>query len=160
MDPRFSSVVHEDLAALAFLLGAWRGAGEGEWGGGEPFRYGEEMSFEHTGEEFLLYSQRSWSLDDGSPLHFERGFLRAVGPGRIELVFAHPNGTAEVSEGTVSGQAIDVTSTTVPLTSTAGPVTGLSRSIRVEDGILSYELRMAMRGEALAFHVRGELART
>ena len=39
MDPE----LHQDCRELAFLLGTWRGEGEGEWPRGEPFRYGEEM---------------------------------------------------------------------------------------------------------------------
>jgi hypothetical protein len=159
MEPRFSSDVHPDLEPLAFLRGAWKGEGEGEWGGGETFRYGEEMAFEHTGEEFLLYSQRSWSLDDGSPLHFERGFLRAAGPGRVEVVLAHPNGAAEVAEGAVQGRAIDVACTKVSLTSTAKPITELRRRIQVEGDVLTYELWMGMLEVPLAYHVKGELAR-
>jgi hypothetical protein len=72
--------LHPDVEPLAFLLGTWRGEGEGEWPVGESFRYGEEMTFEHVGDAFLLYLQRSWLLEDGSPLHFERGFLRRRPP--------------------------------------------------------------------------------
>ena len=100
--------LHPDVEPLAFLLGTWRGEGDGEWPRGEPFRYGEEMTFEHVGDAFLLYAQRSWMLEDGSPLHFERGFLRPAGPGRVELVLAHPLGVAEVAEGTVEGTIVDV----------------------------------------------------
>jgi hypothetical protein len=74
------SSLHEDLAGLAFLLGTWSGIGEGVWPPGEPFDYGEDVTFEHVSDPFLLYSQRSWSLDDGSPIHFERGFMRPSGP--------------------------------------------------------------------------------
>jgi hypothetical protein len=151
--------LHPDLAELSFLVGTWRGIGEGEWPRGEPFEYGEEMVFEHAGEPYLLYTQRSWSLDDEAPIHFERGFLRPGGPGRIELVLAHPLGIAEVAEGTVLGQVIEVATTAVALTGTAKAVTELSRRIEGRDGELRYELHMAMRDIALTSHVRSRLAR-
>jgi hypothetical protein len=151
--------VHPDVANLAFLLGRWSGEGEGEWPRGEPFRYGEEMTFEHVGEPFLLYSQRSWSPDDEGPIHFERGFLRPGSPGRVELVLAHPLGIAEVAEGTIEDQVIEVATTAVSLTTTASPVTELRRRIEVRDGVLSYELHMAMRDIALTSHVWARLTR-
>ena len=151
--------MHPDVEGLAFLLGTWRGEGEGEWPRGEPFRYAEEMTFEHVGDPFLLYSQRSWSPDDDGPIHFERGFLRPGAPGRVELVLAHPLGIAEVAEGTIEGQLIEVASSTVSLTKTASPVTELRRRIELRGDVLSYELHMAMRDIALTSHVWARLTR-
>lgn len=151
--------LHPDCRDLAFLLGTWRGEGEGEWPRGEPFRYGEEMLFEHVGDAFLMYSQRSWLLDDGSPLHFERGFLRPAGPGRVEFVLAHALGVAEVAEGTVSDSCIDVSSAEVVTTSTGSPVTVLRRRIEVHGERLSYELEMAMHEVAIMRHLAAELAK-
>jgi hypothetical protein len=151
--------LHPDARPLAFLLGTWRGQGEGEWPRGEPFAYGEEMTFEHVGEPYLLYSQRSWSPDDEGPIHFERGFLRPGEPGRIELVLAHPLGIAEVAEGTLRGQTIEVATTAVSLTTTGSPVTELRRRIEVSDGVLSYELDMAMHDIALTTHVAARLTK-
>jgi hypothetical protein len=151
--------LHPDCRELAFLLGTWRGEGEGEWPRGEPFRYGEEMHFEHVGDAFLMYSQRSWLLEDGSPLHFERGFLRPAGPGRVEVVLAHPLGVAEVAEGTVSGSRIDVASTEVVTTATGSPVTVLRRSLEVHGDRLSYELEMAMHEVAIMRHLAAELTK-
>jgi len=152
--------VHPDLAELAFLLGTWVGGGEGEWPGTEPFTYGEEMRFEDVGDTFLAYAQRSWSLDDGSAIHLERGFLRPAGPGRLELVLAHPIGITEVAEGTVGDGKLQVASTAVGLTSTASPVTELRRRLEVQGSVLSYELDMAMRDIPLTWHVRGRLTRS
>ena len=155
MDP----APHHDLAEITFLLGTWRGEGEGVWPGAGDFRYGEEMIFEHVGDPFLLYTQRSWSPEDHAPIHLERGFVRPVGLGRVDLVLAHPLGVAEVAEGTVSGSVIDVASTAVALATTGSPVTELHRRIRVEGDTLSYELEMATREVPRRFHLRGVLRR-
>ncbi len=155
MDP----APHQDLEPLSFLLGTWVGGGTGDWPTSGPFRYGEEMTFEHVGEPFLLYSQRSWAADDDEPLHLERGFLRPAAPGRVELVLAHPLGIVEVAEGSVSGTALDVASTAVALTATGSAVTELRRRMEVAGDVLAYELFMAMQDVPLTRHLQGELRR-
>ena len=151
--------LHPDVAGLSFLLGTWRGRGNGSWAGGDVFTYGEEMTFEHVGDAFLLYSQRSWGIDDDAPIHFERGFLRPAGPGRVEVVLAHPLGIAEVAEGTIEGGVLEVASTAVSLTATGSPVTELRRRIDVDGDDLTYELHMATREVDLMSHVRARLRR-
>jgi hypothetical protein len=151
--------LHEDLRPLAFLLGTWRGEGDGAYPTTEPFRYREEMTFEHAGDAVLLYQQRSWFLVDDSPSHGERGFVRPGGPGRVELMLAHPLGVVEVAEGTVAGTTIDVVSTTVGVTSTGSAVVELRRSYSVDRDVLTYELMMAMRDVPLTHHLTGELRR-
>jgi hypothetical protein len=151
--------LHPDCEPLAFLLGTWRGEGDGWWPSTEPFRYGEEMTFEHVGDPFLMYSQRSWLAADGSPLHFERGFFRPAGPGRLEIVLAHPLGIAEVAEGTLSETVIDVASTSVTFTTTGSPVTELRRRMEASGEILTYRLDMAMRDIELTRHLQAELKR-
>ena len=98
-------------------------------------------------------------LDDGSPVHLERGFLRPAGPGRVELVLAHPLGITEVAEGTVQGARVEVASTDVGLTATAGAVTELRRRIEVRDDTMRNETHMAMRAVPLMSHVRARLER-
>lgn len=146
------------LEPLAFLLGDWRGDGEGEYPGIEPFRYTEELSFEHVGDPFLLVTESSWT-PDGAPLHFERGTLRPLGDGRVDLALAHPIGVAEVAEGTVEGTTVTLRSTAVVRTSAGSPVTEIERRYRMVGDDLSYELDMAMEGVARTFHVRATLAR-
>lgn len=152
--------VHDDLASLAFLLGTWRGGGRGEYPTIGPFRYGEEMVFEHVGDPFLLYAQRSW-LDPGDdPLHFERGFFRPPAPGRVELVLAHPLGLTEVAEGSVEGTAMETASIAMDRTGSGEPVTSLVRRWRVEGDVLAYELDMATEATPLTRHLTGELRRS
>jgi hypothetical protein len=151
--------LHPDLGEVAFLLGTWRGEGEGEWPSTEPFRYGEEVAVEDVGDNYLVYTHRSWSLDDGSPVHLERGFVRPAGPGRVELVLAHPLGITEIAEGTVADGVLEVASTVVGLTTTAGPVTELRRRIEVRGDAMVNETHMAMRDVLLMSHVRARLGR-
>lgn len=146
-----------ELEPLAFLLGVWRGSGTGEYPTIEPFEYGEEMTFEHVGDAFLLYSQRSWRLDDASPLHFERGFLRPGTQGRVELTLAHPLGLSEVSEGVLEGLTIELASTSVARTPTGSAVTALVRRYRVSGEMLRYELEMQMDGVAMSRHLTAVL---
>jgi len=151
--------LHPDILPIAFLLGTWRGEGEGDYPTTEPFAFKEEMRFEHLKDAFLLYSQASWLSDDDSPLHFERGVLRAAGEARVEFALAHPLGVVEISEGTVKGTAIDVASTSVVRSATGSAVTALSRRYRIDGDELSYELDMATDSVPLTFHVRGTLRR-
>jgi THAP4-like, heme-binding beta-barrel domain len=150
--------LHPDLEPIAFLLGTWRGQGEGEYPGVDPFRYTEELSFEHVGDPFLLVTESSWT-PEGGPLHFERGTLRPLGAGRVDLTLAHPIGVAEVAEGTVEGTEVTLRSTAIARTATGSPVTEIERRYRVSEEGLSYELDMATEGVARTFHVRATLRR-
>jgi hypothetical protein len=153
------SQLHADLAELAFLLGDWSGTGEGVWPPGERFDYAEDVTFEFVGDPFLLYAQRSWSLDDGSPIHFERGFLRPAGPGIVELLLAHPIGITEVAVGTVDEGLIELSSTRRLARADGQPVTELRRRIQGRDDELSFELQMATEGVELQWHVGSKLTR-
>ena len=46
MDPP----LHPAVASLSFLLGKWRGEGEGFFPTINSFRYGEEIQFSHSGK--------------------------------------------------------------------------------------------------------------
>ena len=60
---------HPAVEPLSFLLGRWRGEGKGEYPTIEPFVYGEEIEFSHTGRPFLIYVQKTWNPIDGYPMH-------------------------------------------------------------------------------------------
>jgi hypothetical protein len=148
------------LKPVAFLLGSWRGEGEGQYPTIQPFRYREEIRFTHNGKPFLIYTQRTEAIDTGQPMHGEAGYLRLVGDGRVEFVIAQPIGFAEISLGRVDGQRIDVESASVGRTPTAKPVTSISRSLWLEGDTLRYELKMGMEGVPLARHLTATFRRT
>jgi len=147
------------LTPVAFLLGAWRGEGEGQYPSITPFRYREEIRFAHNGKPFLIYTQRTESIDTGQPMHGEAGYLRLVGEGRVEFVIAQPIGYAEISLGRVDGQRIAVECTSVGRTPTAKPVTSIRRTFWVEGETLRYELKMGMEGAPLSPHLTASFRR-
>jgi len=146
------------IASLGFLLGRWRGEGEGSYPTVEPFGYSEESVYWHVGGPFIGYRQRTWRRD-GRPSHSESGYWRCPGPGRVELVVAHANGTVEVSEGHVVGAALTMTSTVMAGTSTAKEVTAISRRLAVDGDACDYTLDMAGVGVPLTFHLVARLRR-
>ena len=149
--------LHPDTQTLAFLLGTWVGEGAGHYPTIGSFTYGEEVEFRHAGKPFLAYQQRTWSLEDGRPLHAESGYWRVTAAGRVELVMAHPTGIVEVEEGEVRGRSLRLTSTKVVRTATAKQVDAVERDLDVEDGTLRYRLRMAAVGQPLTEHLVAEL---
>jgi hypothetical protein len=72
--------VHADLEPLSFLLGTWRGGGDGEFPTIGSFRYGEEMIFEHV--ELV----RRWRVD-GDRLTYELDMATELTP-----LARHPTG--------------------------------------------------------------------
>jgi hypothetical protein len=155
--------LHPDVAALSSLIGSWSGEGEGSYPTIEPFRYREEVVFGHAGKPFVAYRQATINVATGLPAHAEAGYLRAVAPGRIELVLAHPTGIVELSEGEVidqpGGLSLHLLSTAVPRTATAKEVTSVERHLSVTGDTLRYQVSMAAVGQAHQHHLAAELHR-
>jgi THAP4-like, heme-binding beta-barrel domain len=151
--------LHDAVAPLAFLLGRWAGEGEGSYPTVDPFSYGEEITVSHVGKPYLAYAQRTWSLDDGRPLHAETGYWRCPSPAWVELVVAHPNGLVELSAGSLEATSVELWSSTVAGTATAKEVTAVRRHVTVEGDRLGYALGMAAVGVALCAHLQAVLHR-
>ncbi len=155
---------HADLGPLVRLLGTWRGEGEGSYPTIEPFRYREEVVFGHVGKPFLAYRQATVDLATGMPAHAEAGYLRALVPGRVELVVAHPTGLVEVDEGEVldepDGLALHLVSGTVARTPTAKEVVSIERRVTVTGDTLRYQVAMGAVGLPHQHHLAAELHRS
>lgn len=151
--------IHPEAEPLEPLLGTWRGEGRGRYPTADPFRYGEEIRFTSTGEPYLVYAERSWTLEDESPLHLGSGFWRPRPGGGLEVVLVHVTGHLEISLGTIGEGRIELASTSISRTATADEVTRLERSIELDGDRLRYELRMAAVGQPLQTHLEAELVR-
>ena len=154
-----SPPLHPALTPLAFLLGTWIGEGVGEYPTIDAFAYTEQITVAHVGKPYLAYAQRSWSVDDGRPLHAETGYWRCGPDGHVELAVAHPTGHTELSEGTVVGTSISLESIAVSRSTTAKEVTAVVRHVDVDGEQLHYRLDMAAVGRDLGPHLRATLLR-
>jgi hypothetical protein len=150
----------DEVRFLAPLLGTWAGEGRGEYPTMEAFDYGERLTFDHVGDAFLQYVHRSWLLEDGTPLHFERGFLRpGAEAGSVELTLAHPLGLTEVSHGTLVDGHMDLVSTSMGRTASGMAVVGVERRYRIDRDEIAYELDMATETTPMVRHLSGRLRR-
>ncbi|MFV0257897.1 MAG: FABP family protein [Acidimicrobiales bacterium] len=151
---------HPALSPLAFLLGTWRGQGEGEYPTIEPFQYTEELVFGHAGKPFLAYRQATRRIGgDEGPLHAEVGYVRPVGDAAAELVLAQPTGVVEVHQGVIDDTAVTFRSSVVATTPTAKAVSEVERWFRRGGDELHYRLAMAAVGQPLTHHLEGRLRR-
>ena len=155
--------VHPDLAPLSFLLGRWEGAGVGGYPTIESFRYGQELSFTHIGKPYLIYTSRSWRLDEegriGQPLATESGFWRPQPENRVEVLLAHPTGIVEIYLGEVSGTRIDMATDVVARTASAKTVTAGHRLYGLIGADLAYAYDMAAMDQELQPHLSAQLKR-
>jgi hypothetical protein len=154
---------HPSLGPLLYLLGRWEGAGVGGYPTIESFRYGQEISFSHNGKPYLIYSSRTWLLDDdgaiGRPLAMETGFWRPQPDNQLEVLLVHPTGFAEVYLGEISGTKIEMITDAVVRTSSAKEVTAGRRLYGLIGADLGYAYDMAAVGQPLQSHLSAQLKR-
>ncbi len=152
------SGLHPGLEQLAFLLGTWRGEGDGRFHTVGSFRFEEEIRFSHRGGPWLVYEQRAWSPEDGSPLHTEMGFWRMIDS---ELINAYVSLTAgsDFSEGRLEGTSISLEAKAAPMAEGIERVTRLRRSYRVDGDLLRYEIWLGTDQQPFQSHVSARLNR-
>ena len=157
--------IHPDLEPLAFLLGQWEGAGIGGYPTIESFRFGQEISFSHNGKPFLIYTSRTWRLDEegqiGPPLGTESGYWRPRPDSQVEVMLAHPTGIVEIYLGEITGTRIEMATDVVARTATAKEVTAGHRLYGLvgSDQDLAYAYDMAAVGQELQPHLSAQLKR-
>ena len=154
---------HPDLEPVRFLLGRWEGAGVGGYPTIESFRFGQEITFSHIGKPFLIYSSRTWLLDeDGNlirPAATETGYWRPQPDGQIEVVLAEPTGIAEIYVGEIAGTKVEMSTDVVARTATAKDVTAGHRLYGLIGADLGWAFDMAAMGQPLQPHLSAQLKR-
>ncbi|KAH7331836.1 hypothetical protein KP509_20G052500 [Ceratopteris richardii] len=148
--------LHPALGPLNFLLGTWRGQGEGGFPTIQAFEYGEEIRFWHSGKPVMAYSQKTWRSASGEPMHAESGYWRPKPDGSIEVIIAQSTGLAEVQKGTFDAEnkSVVLESETV---ANASKVKSISRSFKVAGDHLEYTVSMATNTHPLHPHLRAVL---
>jgi hypothetical protein len=149
-----------ESAQLEPLVGTWKGQGHGDYPTIEPFDYLEEVTFSTIlTKPFLVYTQKTRHAETGSPLHTEAGYVRSVGPGRVELTISQPTGIVEIHSGTIEDGVFAFVSDRVVTTSTAVDVSACTRTITVTADVLSYVLAMEAVGQPMTKHLTARLLR-
>ncbi|XP_004488605.1 peroxynitrite isomerase Rv2717c [Cicer arietinum] len=150
-------VCHPAVAPLSYLLGKWRGQGEGGYPTINSFSYGEELHFYHLPNKPVIgYTQKTWKLSSGEPMHSESGYWRPKPDGAIEVVIAQSNGLVEVQKGTYSIEE-KVIQLQSELVGNASKVTGIQRCFQLVEGNLCYEVEMATNTITLQPHLKATL---
>lgn len=155
--------LHPDCAAVAWMLGTWRGNGHGDYPTIEPFQFGQELIFTHDGRPFFHYFSRTWIVDGAGELvrssALETGFLRCRPEGRMELVLTHSTGIVEVWYGEAEGGKLDIATDAVARTESAKEVVAGRRLYGNVEGDLLYAYDMAAMGQPLQPHIWARLQR-
>jgi hypothetical protein len=155
--------LHPELMPLAWLIGTWRGKGNGEYPNVPSFQFAQELSFNHDGRPFLNYFSRSWLIDENDeiirPASSEVGFWRIKKNNVLEVVLAHDTGITEGWVGLVQGAKIQLEMDQGYSSPTAKIVTAGSRLYGLVEGELFTSYDMAAQGQTLQAHLWSSLAR-
>ncbi|SEG85963.1 protein of unknown function [Thermomonospora echinospora] len=155
--------LHPDLKPLEFLLGEWEGAGVGGYPTIDSFRFGQEISFTHIGKPYLIYSSRTWLLDEegglAGPLAVETGYWRPRPDHEVEVTLAHPTGIVEIYVGNVAFSRVELRTDVVARTTSAKEVTGGHRLYGLIGEDLGWAYDMAAVGQPLQSHLSAQLKR-
>jgi len=159
---------HPAIAPLSFLLGRWEGTGKGDYPTIEAFDFIQQLTFTHIGKPYLIYTSRSWRLEQdadgapakGAPLAVEAGFWRPQPDNRVEVLLTHPTGITEIYLGEVAGTKIEMATDAVVRTESAKVYTAGHRLYGLVDSVrrpgekdLAYAYDMAAMGQPLQPHL-------
>jgi hypothetical protein len=121
------------------------------------------VTFSHNGKPFLIYSSRSWLVEEdgtpGRPSGTETGYWRPQPDGEVELLLVHPTGIEEIYLGKISGTRIELATDVVSRTATAKEVTAGHRLYGLVGDDLAYAYDMAAVGQPLQPHASAQLKR-
>ncbi|XP_031505037.1 peroxynitrite isomerase Rv2717c [Nymphaea colorata] len=148
--------IHPFISPLTYLLGTWRGEGEGGFPTINSFKYGEEIKFWHTGKPVISYTQKTWKLESGEPMHAESGYWRPKPDGSIEVVIAQSTGLVEVQKGSYNADN-KIVKLKSDMVGNASKVKEITRVFELINGELSYVVQMATHLNSLQPHLRALL---
>jgi hypothetical protein len=167
-DLRTGPDLHPALLGLLPFVGQWRGRGQGGFPAPEDYNFAQEVTISHDGRPFLMYSARTWLLDDDSkPIGEsvrEFGFWRPVlvdgKPGDdMEATMITPDGVMELYLGRANGTRLEMATDAIVRTPTGAEVTGGQRLFGIVDGALLYAHEMVAGGEGPHPHRSARLIR-
>lgn len=167
------SQLPQEVLPMSWLLGAWRGAGQGGYPGQEGFAFLQEAVFTTDGRPFLHYHSRTTRvLADGSlgeQLAVETGYLRPAPDNSAELLLAHPTGYVEIWTGDITitglvdaritGARMELRTAGLLRTETAKDYSGGTRMYGLVNEQLLWVMDMKASGQSLAPHVSAQLDR-
>ena len=150
---------------FSFLEGTWTGEGRGEFPGVTSFAYRETLTFARRDENSLDYEQKTQKRYDGQtdyqPSHGERGSIRVLENGELELVNEQRGGRSEVLVGSVEMMDNSIRIHFVSKTLSNDPrMISSARTFELEGDTLRYEMGMhTTRVAQLTSHLRNTLQR-
>nr|GEU91775.1 hypothetical protein [Tanacetum cinerariifolium] len=150
-------VVHPAVEPLSYLIGTWKGTGEGGFPTISSFSYGEELTFTHPGNKpVIAYSQKTWKLNSGEPMHAESGYWRPKPDGTIEVVIAQSTGLVEIQKGTYDPEKKEINLQS-ELVGNASKVKEISRVFTLVNEELTYVVEMATNLTSRQPHLKASL---
>lgn len=147
----------EKEGPLDFLVGHWKGVGEGLWRPHVHFE--DEMWFRCDGRRPFLEYRQVTELADGTFSHGELGFFLGRDLGVLEATIAAWTGLTETLVGTVDRRRIDLTSVEIGHLPSADALGRTRRRLFLERDVLVAEVDIALGDGRLAPHTRSELRR-
>jgi len=141
------------------LAGEWAGSGEGNFAG-EAFAFEETIWFEQApGRPMLYYRLLATEKAGGHLIHAESGLWLIVDDA-VTISIALPRAT-EISEGSVVGDEIEVSSSYIGVASTVSEphLIASERRYRCDGERLEYDIAIAMTGGSPDRHVWAALTR-